>query len=65
MRSPKWCCMTFATLAPTSMPTSSRSVTGPTGKPKAVRAPSIASIAAPSSSSHDASFMYAARARVV
>ena len=33
MRSPKAWCSTFATLAPTSMPTSSSSASGPTGKP--------------------------------
>ncbi len=56
MRSPKAWCMTLATFAPTSMPTSSRSVTGPTGKPKATRARSSPSTAAPSSSIQVASF---------
>ncbi len=65
MRSPKWWCITFATFAPTSMPTSSSSVTGPTGKPNEVMARSRSRTPAPSSSIQVASFMYAASARLV
>ncbi len=57
MRSPKWRCITPATRAATSMPTSSKSAHGPTGKPKRVMAPSSASTEAPSSSTRMASFM--------
>jgi hypothetical protein len=57
MRSPNARCITPATRAATSMPTSSSSVQGPTGKPKSVIARSSASTAAPSSSTRVASFM--------
>ena len=57
MRSPKRSCRTLATLAPTSIPTSSRRVRGPTGKPKSTMALSTASTDAPSSTSRVASFM--------
>ena len=46
-------------------PFPSMSVIGPTGKPNSTKAPSIASIEAPSSSSLPASFMYADSVRVV
>ncbi|PYQ23001.1 MAG: hypothetical protein DMF81_10170 [Acidobacteria bacterium] len=57
MRSPKAWKRILATLAATSIPTSSMSARGPTGKPKAVIAPSTASMAAPSSTRRAASLM--------
>ena len=57
MRSPNAWCSTSATFAPTSMPTSSSSVIGPTGKPKSAMARSTSSMAAPSSTRRAASFM--------
>ena len=65
MRSPKASSMILPTLAPTSMPTSSVSLIGPTGKPQSSMAESIFSIGTPSATRCAASFIigreYAAR----
>ena len=57
--------MTCATLEPTSIPTSSSSFIGPTGKPKSTNARSMSSTAAPSLNMNAASFTYGARMREV
>ena len=65
MRGPNASDSTRPTFPPTSIPTSSSSVIGPTGNPKSTSASSIESIDAPSSSKRPASFMYADSVRVV
>jgi hypothetical protein len=57
IREPNASAMMLPDLPATSMPTSSTSVIGPTGKPNATSARSTASIAAPSSSIFPASLM--------
>ena len=65
IRSPNASSMTWPTFAATSMPTSSSSVMGPTGKPHARSAGVDRAMSAPSTSRCAASFMYGARMRVV
>src|SRR5438094_454808 len=62
-RSPNASYITPATFSATSMPTSSNSVIGPTGKPNCTIRSSSSSIAVPSASRCPASFMYGVRIR--
>src|SRR5262249_53315812 len=57
IRPPKARCLPSPALAPTSIPTSSSSVMGPTGNPNLVIRRSITSIGTPSRSRNPASFM--------
>ena len=62
-RSPNAAPITWLTFSATSSPTSSSSVTGPTGNPNPTAAASISSIEAPSASRCPTSFAYGARMR--